>query len=121
MRQILVSVFLAAGLAVSAQSLPAFVRSSTTTTFAVNSKDDVKHIIFAGTVTPEERYSYIDSGLIGDKKYQYYINHERTLVVGVPSELPSVAYVISICDYESQGGWATDGYIDYMKQLSNCN
>lgn len=121
MRQILVSVFLAAGLAVSAQSLPAFVSSSTTTTFAVNSKDDVKHIIFARTVTPEEMYSYIDSGLIGDKKYQYYINHERTLVVGVPSESPSVAYVISICNYKPQGGWATDHYIDYMKQLCNCD
>ena len=70
MRQILVSVFLAAGLAVSAQSLPAFVSSNTTTNFAVDSKDDVKHIINAGTVSPEEMYSYIDNGLINGEKYE---------------------------------------------------
>lgn len=121
MKQIFVSVLLAAGLATNAQSIPKFLNSSTTTTFAVNSKEDVKHIIYAGTVSPDEMYSYIDNGLIDNEKYLYYINRQGTLVIGVPSNFKSVAYVISICDYEPQGGWASDDYINYMKILCNCD
>jgi len=121
MKQIFVSVLLAVGLATNAQSLPKFVSSSTTTTFAVNSKDDVTHIVHAGTVSPEDMYSYIDNGLINGEKYMYYVNRQGTLVIGVPSNFKSVAYVISICDYEPQGGWASKDYINYMKILCNCD
>ena len=121
MKQIFVSVLLAVGLATNAQSIPKFLNSSTTTTFAVNSKEDVKHIVHPGTVSPDEMYSYIDNGLIDDEKYLYYINRKGTLVIGVPSNFKSVAYVISICDYEPQGGWGSDQYINYMKILCNCD
>jgi hypothetical protein len=47
---------IAIGLATNAQSIPI----GTTTTFAVNSKEDVKHIVHAGTVSPDEMYSFID-------------------------------------------------------------
>ena len=99
---------------------PAFISSSATITFEVESISDVKHIIYAGPVKPKERYSYIDSGVILGKDYNYYINNDDTFVVGVPKLFPNVVYVISIYNYEPQGGWASQSYVDFMRQLCNC-
>jgi hypothetical protein len=111
----------------SAQSFPRFpsgpdfLYSRATASVFANTFDDIRHIVYSGGVnvtTPE--YYYIDQGFIDGAMYKYYISRNGSLVMGVPVEFPNNMYVISICAYFPQGGWATREYIQSQQQRCEC-
>ena len=111
----------------SAQSFPRFpaepdfLESRATAAIFANTFDDVSHIVYSGGVNSAvPGYYYIDQGLIDGVGYKYYISRDGSLVMAVPRTFPNNMYVISICAYFPQGGWATPGYIRSQQERCNC-
>jgi hypothetical protein len=122
-----VALLLSTPLLSSAQSFPQFpagpdfLDSRATAAVYAMSFDDVRHIVYSGDrITGLSAYYYIDQGYIGGDEYKYYISRDGSLVIAVPLSFPNNYYVISICAYKEQGGWASSEYIRSQQERCNC-
>lgn len=100
---------------------PDFILSRRTAALLVENQGEVQHIRYgrhprSGTPTTY----YIDFGCIGDRDYKYYLSCDRVTVYALPQDLPGMMYSIDICDYESQGGWASEEFIAQLRAEGGC-